>query len=87
MEYQKLVGPLQPFLILEWKKEHITMDSVSGLPNGKRGSDAIWVIIDQLTKSILFLPIKMTELVDKLARLYVNKVVRLYGISISIVSD
>ena len=63
------------------------MDSVSGLPNGKRGSDAIWVIIDQLTKSILFLPIKMTELVDKLARLYVNKVVRLYGISISIVSD
>jgi len=65
----------------------ITMDFVSGLPRGKRGNDAIWVIVDRLTKSTLFLPVKMTDLVDKLAKIYVNEVVRLHGVPISIVLD
>lgn len=47
----------------------------------------MWVIVDRLTKSTLFLPIKMTNLVDKLTRMYVNKVVRLRGIPIYIVLD
>jgi hypothetical protein len=63
------------------------MDFVSGLPKGKKGNDAIWVIIDRLTKSSLFLPMKMTDSVDKLARLYINEVVRLHGVLMSIVSD
>jgi len=75
------------------------MDFVSGLPRGKRGNDAIWVIMDRLTKSALFLPVKMTDLsalflpvkmtdlVDKLAKMYVKEVVRLHGVPISIVSD
>jgi hypothetical protein len=63
------------------------MDFVSGLPRGKKGNDAIWVIVDRLTKFTLFLPMKMTDPVDKLARLYVNEVVRLHGVSLSIVSD
>jgi hypothetical protein len=45
------------------------MDFVSGLPRGKGGSDAIWVIVDQLTKSALFLAMKITDLVEKLAKL------------------
>jgi hypothetical protein len=65
----------------------ITMGFVPGLPRGKRGNDAIWVIVDRLTKSALFLPVKMTDLVDKLAKIYVNEVVRLHGVPISIVSD
>ena len=60
---------------------------VSGLPRGKKGNDWIWVIMDYLTKSALFLPIRMMDSVDRLAKLYVNEVIRLYGVLISIVSD
>lgn len=63
------------------------MDFVSGLPRGKKGNDAIWVIVDRLTKSAIFLPVKMTDSVDKLAKIYVNKIVRLHGVPTSIVSD
>jgi len=63
------------------------MDFVFGLPKGKKGNDVIWVIIDRLTKSALFLPMKMTDSIDKLARLYINEVVRLHGVPVSIVSD
>jgi len=63
------------------------MNFVSKLPRGKTGSDTIWVIMDRFTKSVLFLPIKMTDLVDKVAKLYVGEVLRLLGIPVSIVSD
>jgi len=63
------------------------MDFVSSLPRGKKGNDAIWVIMDRLTKFALFIPVKMTNLVDKVAKIYMNEVVRLYKVSISIVSD
>ena len=43
--------------------------------------------MDQLTKSVLFLHIKMTDSVDKLAKLYINKVIRFYGVLVSIISD
>jgi len=43
--------------------------------------------VDRLTKSALFLAMKMTDSVEKLAKLYVNKVVRLHGVPVSIVSD
>lgn len=45
------------------------MDFVLGLPKSKKGSDFIWVIVDRLTKSALFLPVKMRDSVDKLVRL------------------
>jgi hypothetical protein len=87
VEHQKPAGLLQPLPIPKWKWEMITMDFVSGLPRGKRENDAIWVIVDRLTKSALFLPIRMTDPVEKLAKIYVNEVVRLHGVPISIVSD
>jgi len=87
IEHRKPAGLLQPLPILEWKWEMITMDFVSGLPRGNRRNDAIWVIVDRLTKSALLLPVKITDLVDKLAKIYVNEVVRLHGVPISIVSD
>ena len=43
--------------------------------------------MDHLTKSALFLPMKMKYLVDRLAKLYVNEVVRLHGVLVSIVLD
>lgn len=63
------------------------MDYVFRLPKGKRGNDVIQVIIDKLIKSALFLHMKMTNSINKLAKLYVNKMVWLYGVSVSIESD
>ena len=63
------------------------MDFVMRLPRGKKGNDVISVVVDRLTKSALFLPMKMTDSVDKLAKLYVNEVIRLHGVPVSIISD
>jgi hypothetical protein len=63
------------------------MDFVSVLPREKGGSNVVWVIVDQLTKSALFLAMKITDSVEKLAKLYVNEVVRLHGVPMLIVSD
>jgi hypothetical protein len=87
IEHQKPAGELQSISISEWKWEDISMDFVMGLPRGKKGNDAIWVVMDRLTKSALFLPMKMTNSVDKLAKLYVNEVIRLHGVPVSITSD
>jgi len=87
VEHQKPVGLLQPLLIPEWKWKNISMNFVSGLSRGKGGSNAIWVIVDQLTKSTLFLAMKMTDSVEKLTKLYVDEVVRLHSVLVSIVSN
>jgi hypothetical protein len=87
MEHQRPAGELQSLSIPEWKWENITMDFVSGLPKNRKGHDAIWVIVDRLTKSSLFLHIKMGDSVEKLAQLYIKEVVRLHGVPVSIVSD
>jgi len=63
------------------------MDFVSGLPKRKRGNNVIWVIVDRLTKSALFLPIRKLDSIDKLTQFYVNEVIRLHGVLVSIVSD
>jgi hypothetical protein len=78
---------IQSLSIPEWKWEDIFMDFMTGLPRGKKGNDVIWVVVDRLTKSALFLPMKMTDSVDKLAKLYVNEVIRLHGVPVSNISD
>ncbi|GJW93417.1 putative reverse transcriptase domain-containing protein, partial [Tanacetum coccineum] len=60
-EHQKPSGLLQQPEIPVWKWERITMDFVSGLPRTPSGYDTIWVIVDQLTKSTHFLPMKKTD--------------------------
>ncbi|WRX11508.1 Reverse transcriptase domain - like 10 [Theobroma cacao] len=80
-------GTLQSLPVLEWKWEHVTMDFVLGLPLTQRGKDAIWVIVDQLTKSAHFLAVHSTYSIEKLAQLYIDEIVRLHGVPLSIVSD
>ena len=58
-----------------------------GLPRTPSGYDAIWVIVDRLTKSAHFLPIRANYPLEKLAQLYVQEVVRLHGIPSTIISD
>ncbi|GJX39592.1 putative reverse transcriptase domain-containing protein [Tanacetum coccineum] len=54
--------------------ENITMDFITTLPKTPSGQDAIWVIVDQLTKSAYFLPMKETESMEKLMRQYLKEV-------------
>ncbi|GJY66479.1 putative reverse transcriptase domain-containing protein [Tanacetum coccineum] len=78
-----LVQPKIP----EWKWDNITMDFVTKLPKTSQGYDTIWVIVDRLTKSAIFTPMRETDPLDKLARLYLKEVVTRHGIPISIICD
>ncbi|KAL0411152.1 UNVERIFIED_CONTAM: Transposon Ty3-I Gag-Pol polyprotein [Sesamum latifolium] len=86
-EHQRPSGWLQPLDIPEWKWEHITMDFVTGLPRTRQGHDFIWVIVDRLAKSAHFIPVRTTYTLDKLVTIYIEDIVRLHGIPVSIVSD
>ena len=63
------------------------MDFVLGLPRTTSGNDAIWVIVDRLTKSAHFIAIKATFSVAKLADIYVSQIVRRHGVPKSIILD
>ncbi|GJV74857.1 putative reverse transcriptase domain-containing protein [Tanacetum coccineum] len=73
--------------IPEWKWERIAMDFFTKLPRTSSRHDAIWVIVDRLTKSAHFLPMREDYKMDRLARLYLNEVVARHGVLISIISD
>jgi hypothetical protein len=70
-EHQRPTGTLKPLLIPKWKWDEIAMDFILGLPKTPTGEDSIWVVVDRLTKSAHFIPIKVKDPMDKLARLYV----------------
>ena len=61
------------------------MDFLFGLPKTPSGYDEIWVIVDRFTKTARFLPVKVIFTLDKLAKLYVDKVVSQYGTPVSII--
>ena len=63
------------------------MDFVVGLPKTMGKYDSIWVIVDRLTKSAHFIPVKVTYNAEKLAKLYISEIVRLHGVPLSIISD
>jgi len=63
------------------------MNFIFGLPRGRKGHDAIWVIMDRLAKSSLFLAMKMGDSIEKLAQLYIKEVARLHGVPVFIVFD
>jgi hypothetical protein len=86
IEHQVSGSLLQSLPIPEWKWDFITMDFVVGLPVS-RTKDAIWVIVDRLTKSAHFLAIRKTDGAAVLAKKYVSEIVKLHGVPVSIVSD
>ncbi|GJU92649.1 putative reverse transcriptase domain-containing protein [Tanacetum coccineum] len=73
--------------IPEWKWETITMDFIMKLPRTSSGHDAIWVIVDRLTKSAYFLAIHEDYKMERLARLYINEIIARHGVPVSIISD
>nr|GFC83946.1 reverse transcriptase domain-containing protein [Tanacetum cinerariifolium] len=63
------------------------MDFVTKLPRTSSGYDTIWVIVDRLTKSTHFLPMREDDSMDKLTKLYLKEVVTRHRIPVSIISD
>nr|GEW42490.1 putative reverse transcriptase domain-containing protein [Tanacetum cinerariifolium] len=78
-----LVQPKIP----KWKWDNIMMDFVTKLPKLSQGYDTIWVIVYRLTKSAIFMPMRETDPLDKLARMYLKEVVTNHGIPILIIYD
>nr|GFB36123.1 putative nucleotidyltransferase, ribonuclease H [Tanacetum cinerariifolium] len=67
--------------------DEISMDFITGLPTTQKRHDAIWVVVDRLTKSAHFLPIRKNYSISKLAEIFRQEIVRLHGTPTSIVSD
>ena len=86
-ENQKPSGLFQPLDIPIWKWVSISRDFIDGLLRSSRGNENICIIVDILTKSAHFIPVKSTRTAPILAKLFMKNVVRLHGIPSSIVSD
>nr|GEY92837.1 hypothetical protein [Tanacetum cinerariifolium] len=86
-EHQRLSGLLQQSEIPEWKWEEIAIDFIMKLSRTISGHDTIWVIMDRLTKSAHFLPMREDYKIDMLARLYLYEILARHGVPISIISD
>ena len=63
------------------------MDFVVKLPLTGKKHDSIWVVVNRLTKSAPFLPVRTNYSLDKLVELYIKEIVRLNGIPMSIISQ
>ncbi|GJS12051.1 retrovirus-related pol polyprotein from transposon TNT 1-94 [Tanacetum coccineum] len=74
-EHQKPSGLLVQLEIPHWKWDNITMDFITKLPKTSSGYDTIWVIVDRLTKSAHFMPMKEADSMERLTRLYIKEMV------------
>jgi hypothetical protein len=63
------------------------MDFIVGLPRTRAGYDSIWVVVDRLTKTTHFIPVKTTYNSAVLAELYMSRIVCLHGIPKKIILD
>ncbi|GJT97715.1 putative reverse transcriptase domain-containing protein [Tanacetum coccineum] len=86
-EHQRPSSMLVQPEIPQWKWDNITMDFIMKLPKSSQGYDTIWVIVDRLTKSAIFVSMRETDLMEKLARMYLKEVVTRHGIPVSIICD
>ena len=63
------------------------MDFVTHFPQTQRRHDAVWILVDRLTKSAHFLVVQMTFTLEEFFRLYIQEIVRLHGVPVSIISE
>ncbi|WMV37480.1 hypothetical protein MTR67_030865 [Solanum verrucosum] len=87
VEHQRPGSLAQNIELPEWKWEMINLDFITGLPRSHIQHDTIWVIVDRMTKSAHFLPVKTTHSAEDYARLYIQEAVRLHRVLVSIISD
>ena len=77
-EHQRPTGTLQPMSIPEWKWDKVGMDFITVFPKTQKGNDAIFVVIDQVSKVAHFLPIRESISDSQLADLYVSRIMSLH---------
>ncbi|KAH0730003.1 hypothetical protein KY289_001191 [Solanum tuberosum] len=70
-----------------WNWDDVNMDFIVGLPRTRRQHDSIWVVIDQMTKSAHLIPVKVYFPMEDYAKLYIREIVKLHGVSLSIIFD
>ncbi|GKA06365.1 retrotransposon protein, putative, ty3-gypsy subclass, partial [Tanacetum coccineum] len=87
IEHQRASGLLQPLDIPTWKWDQISMDFVTRFPRNFKKNDAIWFVVDRLTKSAYFLPIQQGCSVSKLAEIFQQEIIQLHGTPASIVTN
>ena len=86
-KHQKSGGLLQEIQVPTWKWEDINMDFMVGLPRTQNQHDSIWVVVDRLTKSAHFVPVKSTYSAEDYARIFTDEIVCRHGTPSSIISD
>ena len=86
-EHQRTAGTLQPLAIPNWKWYKISMDFITGFPRTKRGNNAIFVVIDRLSKVAHFLPVRESITASQLDELYISRIVSLHGVPLEINSE
>jgi hypothetical protein len=86
-EHRHPAGLLQPLPIPEWKWETISMDFITGLPTSTKQNDAIMVVVDKLSKSAHFIPVKSTCKAIDIANVFLKEIFKLHGMPKEIVSD
>nr|GEY70353.1 putative reverse transcriptase domain-containing protein [Tanacetum cinerariifolium] len=86
-EHQRPSGLLVQPEIPVWKWDNITMDFVTKLPKLPQGYDTIWVIVDRPTKLAIFAPMRETNPLEKLEKLYLKEVVARHGIPVLFICD
>nr|GEU35975.1 putative reverse transcriptase domain-containing protein [Tanacetum cinerariifolium] len=87
VEHQKPSGLSVQLEIPSGSKKISPWILVTKLPRTQSGNYTIWVVVDRLTKSAHFLPIKENDPMDELVRLYSEEVVTRHGIPVSIICD
>ncbi|GJX08017.1 putative reverse transcriptase domain-containing protein [Tanacetum coccineum] len=73
VEHQRPSSLLVQPKIPQWKWDNLIMDFVTKLPKSSHVYDTIWVIVDRFTKSAIFVPIRETDPMEKLARMYLKE--------------
>ena len=87
VELQHLVGLLQPLPIPKWKWEVISFNFITGFPLTKKQHDSIMVVVNKLSKSAHFIPVKSTYKAVNVAEIFLKEVFQLDGVPKMIISD
>ena len=87
VEHQHPAGLLQPFPILEWKWEVISMDFTTGFPMTMKQHDLIMVVLHKLKKESHFILVKSTYKADAIEKIFMKDIFRLHGFPKALTSD
>jgi hypothetical protein len=80
IEHRHQAGLLHPFPIPEWKWEVVSVDFITKLPKKVKQHDSIMVVVDKLTKSVHFIPVKTKHKATNIVEIYMREVARIHGV-------